>query len=429
MDAPGTKPTLRAALAAAVCTLLAPGARAGLPPVETQSAVLIYSEPGRVSAVETVARTSFELAGDRRLGVRLVFDALTGASANGGVPSRLAQTFTRPSGRGSYVVPPGDTPLDDTFHDTRVAGNVDYDTPLGRLARIDLGANVSSEFDYRSIGLSAILSKDLHLRNTTITAGVSGSFDTVNPVGGVPQPFGAMRTAGQQPIRIGDTREKRILDVLAGVTQVIDRSTLMQFNYSYSRSSGYLTDPYKVLSVVGSPSGSRSGQPIGLENDGYRYEKRPDARTKHGLFWEGRHTPGSDVIGLSYRFLWDDWGVRSHTVEGRYRWAAGEHTYLEPQMRYYRQTAADFYRHSLVEGDPLPRHATADYRLGEMDTMTQGVKIGRVLGRSQEAAVRVQYYRQSGNGSPSDAIGDERQFDLFPTVGAWIGQISYNISF
>lgn len=420
---------VRAALATAVCALLSPAAQAEPPKTEVQSAALVYTEPGRVTAVETVARASRELGGERFVRFRLVFDSLTGASANGAIPSARVQTFTRPSGKGSYQVQPGKTPLDDTFHDTRVAANLDYDWPAGRLARVDLGGSISNEYDYRSIGLSATASRDFNLRNTTVTAGVSGSFDTVNPVGGVPESFAAMRPAGQAPARSGDTRNKRVLDLLAGVTQVVNRSTIVQANYSFSRSSGYLTDPYKLLAVVGAPSGPRAGEPVGLADGGYLYERRPGTRTKHGLYGEARHTPGSDVLAVSYRYLWDDWGLRSHTIEGRYRWFAGEHAFFEPHLRYYLQSAASFHRHSLIEGEALPEHASADYRLGEMDAVTGGLKYGRTIRPNQEAAIRIEYYSQQGDGTPADAIGAERLWDLFPRVDSWIGQISYNISF
>ena len=43
---------------------------------------------------------------------------------------------------------------------------------------------------------------------------------------------------------------KDVLDLLLGFTQVIGPTTVLRVNYSYSDSSGYLNDPYKILSVV-----------------------------------------------------------------------------------------------------------------------------------------------------------------------------------
>lgn len=54
-------------------------------------------------------------------------------------------------------MPPGETPLDPTFLDTRIAFGVDWEMPLDRLARIVWGVNGSGEHDYLSLGLRAEL--------------------------------------------------------------------------------------------------------------------------------------------------------------------------------------------------------------------------------------------------------------------------------
>lgn len=417
--------SIRAALAAAACALVGSGARgAALPPVDVDSAVLFYSEAKRVTAVETVARISKQVGEEKHLRLKLVWDALTGASANGATPADRVQTFTRPSGRGTYRIDPGKTPLDDTFRDTRIAGTLSFETPWRDRNRVALGGNFSTEHDYRSLGLSTVFSRDFNMRNTTATVGVSGSLDTVTPEGGIPVPLAEMRLPGQSQARNGSSDDKRVADLLLGVTQVLNRHSLMQANYAASRSSGYLTDPYKIVSVVDASGGAESGEPVR-----YIYENRPETRFKQSLFLETKYIPGEDVIDLSYRYLWDDWGIRSHTVEARYRWQMGERTFLEPVGRFYRQRAADFHRFSLADGEATPTHVTGDYRLGAMDTMTGGIKLGRSLGDRGELTARVEYYAQMGDGSPAEAIGSQRSHDLFPTVEAVIAQLGCSIKF
>ncbi len=414
---------IRGTLAAAAWALIGSTTNAlDLPPVDVETAVLVYSEPDRVSAMETVTRVSKQLGDERFLRLRLVWDALTGASANGATPASRVQTFTRPSGKGAYQTQPGKTPLDDTFRDTRIAGNLSFEAPWRDRNRFILGGNFSTEHDYRSFGLSGVFSRDFNMRNTTLTLGLSGSLDTVNPEGGVPIPLGEMKPPGQAQSRSASSKDKRVADLLVGVTQILNRSSLIQANYSVSRSSGYLTDPYKIVSVVDGSGGEKTGEPVR-----YIYESRPDTRTKQSLFLESKYTPGFDVIDLSYRYLWDDWGVRSHTVEARYRWQAGERTYLEPQGRFYHQREADFHRFSVVDGSPLPLHVTGDYRLGTMDTVTGGLKVGRTVGGSTEISARIEYYSQMGDGSPSDAIGSQKIHDLFPTVDALIAQLGLSV--
>src|ERR1043165_3944624 len=78
-------------------------------PWELNAAVLYYAESdGRVQAAEPVIMGRKELDDEEYLNLKLVVDALTGATPTGAVPSSLPQTFTRPSGKGSYTIAAGD---------------------------------------------------------------------------------------------------------------------------------------------------------------------------------------------------------------------------------------------------------------------------------------------------------------------------------
>jgi hypothetical protein len=116
-------------------------------------------------------------------------------------------------------------------------------------------------------------------------------------------------------------------------------------------------------------------------------------------------------------------------VDLTYRWNFGNGKYLKPHLRYYDQSAADFYRRYLVDGETLPTHASADYRLGDMQTATYGLTHGRIVGDGHELTLRLEYYVQTGESHPADAIGNLRNFDLFPTVDAFILQVGYSFSF
>ncbi|MCA9728952.1 MAG: DUF3570 domain-containing protein, partial [Candidatus Eisenbacteria bacterium] len=320
---PATKVGIQSSLAAASCALLGQGAAQG---AEVDTAVLTYVEPGRVSAVEAVAQGSKELRNGHILGFKFVYDALTGASANGATPADRVQTFTRPSGQGSYSVDPGKTPLDTTFKDNRFALSGSWNFPVGRLSSATLGTNLSTETDYFSAGLSGSISRDLFLRNTTVSAGFSASADRINPQGGTPDPLTPMiaPTGGGHEGDFrrddeggggpgGPAEHKNVVEGLVGVSQVLDRHTVMQLNYSASHFSGYQTDPYKILSVVAGASATTPGDPVD-----YLYEKRPDNRTKQSLYGEVRRRVGSDVADVSYRYFWDDWGIHSHTIDVHY---------------------------------------------------------------------------------------------------------------
>jgi hypothetical protein len=416
------KPSIRQALALATCTLLgaAPPTRADSPADgwRADGAVLYYSEKDRVTVIEPVVFLKKTRADDSVVNVRLVFDSMTGASPNGATATNAPQTFTSPSSTTSYTTPAGETPLYD-FSDERVAIAVELEKPLNRMRRAVYGVNASVEGDYYSLGASATLLQDFNDKLTTLTAGIAGSYDVVTPEGGTPA---AMQLVNA-PVPPGDDEDegesgesKTIADAIVGVTQVLSRRALTQLNYSVGYASGYLTDPYKVISVVDGATGSTVD---------HRFEGRPDSRLRQSLYWRGVYHFDRDVVHLTYRYFWDDWGIRTHSVDLHYRWELWKGSYLQPHLRYSKQTAADFYQHSLVNTDPVPQYASADYRLGDLLTTTVGLKFGMPVGRNSELSLRVESMKQSGESHPADAIGIQRDYDLFPTVNTTIAQITY----
>lgn len=415
--------SIRGALAAAtysVITGLPPSAHAAdAQPWEFDTALLYYSESDRVNALEPVIRARKPLGDDEFVNLRIVIDSLTGSSANGAIPTTAPQTFTSPSGDRTYTTPANQTPLDPSFLDTRFALNAEWEKPLTKSLRGIFGFNASKEYDYTSVGVSATLAQDFNNRNFTLTGGLSYNSDTVDPVGGAPLGLSAVPTSVGAPKQtLSDSEGKNVTELLLGWTQVISRTTLMQFNYGYGKDSGYLTDPYKLLSVVDGTTGVLAATP-------YLYEKRPDKRARQTLYWRTQHQFTEDVLTTVYRYYWDDWGLKAHTVDLRYRWELGGGHYLQPHLRYAKQNAADFYRYFLVDGQ-TPEFATADYRLGDMTTTTFGIKYGVTLARNREFGARLEYMQQSGDGHPAEAIGVTRNQDLYPTVDALILQLSYS---
>ena len=402
-------------LSAATCTLLGSPAQSADNDWDVDSAILFYAEDNdRIEVVEPVISATKDLGDDESLSMKLVLDSLTGASATGAVPSTIVQTFTRPSGNGTYTVDPNETPLDDTFKDTRVAFSMNWEKPVDRNNRRNLGFNVSNEYDFTSISVNALWQHDTNQKNTTYSYGINIELDDIDPVGGVPEPLTDMLAQDK-----GDSSDtKNIVDLLFGVTQVIDKSSLFQVNLSLSEADGYLTDPYKFVSVVDSVT----GEPIRQ-----LFENRPDSRSRQSLYGEYKKMfSNKDIFTASYRFMTDDWGIDSNTFDFTYRFRLKEGYFIEPHLRWYQQSEADFYRYFQVDGEPVPAEATADYRLGEMDATTVGVKFGKQINDQHIWSVRLEQYVQSGDSSPSEAFGQLAQQDLYPDVEATMVQFNYS---
>ncbi len=410
-----TNKNLRKALVAACGLIGISGATAEA--VEVGSAVMLYKEADRVKVLEGVVNVNHEFSNGKSANFKIVFDTMSGASANGATPASFVQTFTRPSGEGSYQTEIGKTPLDDTFKDGRFALSGGGVLPLNRMTNLSAGLYASSEHDYSSLGLNAAITCDFNKRSTTLALRTSYYHDTISPEGGRPIPLAIMPGIGENQPRLQDDGSKDVMDIGLGWTQVLNRSTIAQLSYTFSKVTGYQTDPYKIVSQVDAVSGNP---------DNYLFENRPEDRARHVVFGKINHHLGRDIVSMSYRFMNDDWGIQSHTVDLTYRWNFSKTKYLRPHFRYYNQGAADFYQRYLVSGEALPESVSADYRLGDMVAYTVGLKHGRTLSNGHNLSFRLEYYLQTGESHPADAVGVLKDYDLYPSVGAIMFQVGYS---
>lgn len=426
--------TAAAKLATATCALLGTAATVPVhaqeePEWEFDTALLYYGEnDNRVQDISLNVLALRNFVDDRVLTLSLGVDTLTGATPIGAMPFNGPQTFTSPSGLAVATRPANEIPLDDTFLDTRVALSANWQQPWGRLNTISAGLSASKEFDYLHLGANFKVSRDFNQRNTTVSFGLALASDELDPIAGAPTPMTPMLDVGDLSNRMGD-QSKDVLDLVLGVTQVINRNLLVQLNYSFSKADGYLNDPFKIVGIVDPTTGDpviRIPTPgVSGPSHEYLFESRPDERTKNSFFGQAKYYMGGKVLDASYRYMTDDWDIDSHTLDLRYRLPVGDRSYLEPHVRYYTQSHADFYRTSLANGSPLPVNASADYRLGEFDAITVGVKYGWKTESDNEWNARLELYSADGSVPGDLLIGNQAGRDIYPDLDAIIFQIGY----
>lgn len=157
-------------------------------------------------------------------------------------------------------------------------------------------------------------------------------------------------------------KSSKAWNLQVGATQVLDRSSTLEASVYAGREAGYLSNHY--LKIV---RDNGSGQNV------LSFEERPDLRHSGGIAL--RHTKAWQddfTTNLWYRFYGDNWGITSHTLEAKAYWAVNEQWRINPVLRLYQQSSANFYR---GYGDSVNTFASTGYgsndaRLGSMRATT-----------------------------------------------------------
>jgi Protein of unknown function (DUF3570) len=137
-----------------------------------------------------------------------------------------------------------------------------------------------------------------------------------------------------------------------GLTQVLNKDALVSADISYTRSTGYMGNPYKGVAIAF----INPDRQLGAPRDGYNstvytlLEQRPEVRNQWNL--GGRYVqyiePFDAALHFDYRFAVDDWGIKSHTFDVDWVQPLGAGWTVTPRIRYYSQDAASFYTPWLV---------------------------------------------------------------------------------
>ena len=409
-------------LSAASCVLLSTHISAESEPWIIDLGVMNYNEQDRNTGVEFLmnAERSLEDGGAFNLSVEL--DVITGATPNGATATNVPQTFTMSSGVGVYSVEANELPADDTHMDTRMALKAALSEPLSPDLNIEYNALISMEFDYLAMAGGVSLAKDLNQKNTTLVGAMNLEYDLVHPVGNIPLPLSTMQPAGSTQPRGVSSESKRIQEYSLGINQVIDRRSLAQLRLTYSEFRGYLSDGYKILSVVDNTNTATLGA-----TQRYIFENRPSRRYMSSLYMAYKKSFSAGILDVNFRHYRDNWSIQSETLELAFKYKLYNQYFVRPGVRLYHQDAAYFYLHS-VKSDVLPvNFASADSRLAKFNAQTYGLEIGKDLAIGRKHSMTFEFYTQRGESHPDDAVGLQRQQDLYPTLKTLVLKYNYAI--
>ncbi|TAL43946.1 MAG: DUF3570 domain-containing protein [Methylovulum sp.] len=234
-------------------------------------------------------------------------------------------------------------------------------------ASLNVGGGFSREHDYMSRYFNTNLSLDLNNKLTTLNYGASFAFDEIEPS---PSPWNA------QPI--GFKRSKTSQQYLLGVSQIIDKDSLLQSNMTFAYHTGYMSDPYKVVAFY------NADQPLLFGGVLYANAIKADKRPEEKFQWAWltqyvRHFGqfNDAALHIDYRFSTDDWGVNAHTAEFSWYQPIGAGWQLVPRFRYYSQDRADFYQ--AVGLNRKASFYSSDYRLADFGAISSGIKLSKEI--------------------------------------------------
>lgn len=238
-----------------------------------------------------------------------------------------------------------------------------------------LGVAISSEPDYRSRVVSTGVSFQTPDRNTTFSLGAGHAEDRILPL--------------RRGVRVESN--KRVTDMLLGVTQVLTPVDIVQLNLTHAYGRGDYSDPYKL------------------------FDKRPDVRRQTAVLarWNHHFRGPEATLRLSARDYRDSFDIRSRTYSAEWVQTLPGGLSISPLWRTYRQTAASFYSPpdpSDLEALRIPPGLipgrsilSFDQRLSAFTARTAGLRLAWKVNANWTTDLRVERYRQRSNETPFDA--------------------------
>jgi Protein of unknown function (DUF3570) len=194
-----------------------------------------------------------------------------------------------------------------------------------------------------------------------------------------------------------------------GLSQILDQNSLLSVDLNYNRSTGYLGNPYKLVYIffrdefTSLPPGffATSG------NSNAFLEVRPDERNLFNWhFGLDRYIEPLDAaLHFNYNFAHDDWGINAHTFEADWVQPLGAGWSVTPRIRYYSQSAADFYTTGIFTSFQyddlnriiLPKSYSSDQRLSGFGTLSGGLTLAKQFSKGISLETGFEYYTHQGS--------------------------------
>ena len=182
----------------------------------------------------------------------------------------------------------------------------------------------STEHDYSSKTFASNISFPFAKKNTVFQIGYAGNWDKVFP----------------------DNRfwikDRTTQSVNLGVSQILSKNLIGQLDFSFININGYMLDGYQVVRIING-STFQNLEPIA-----------PDKRVRKAL--GGKLNYGvsrKSTLQFGYRYYWDTWDIKSHTIEAGYKSHLSEAVNFSLDLRQYFQAKAYFFKPEYLTPEPF----------------------------------------------------------------------------
>jgi Protein of unknown function (DUF3570) len=205
---------------------------------------------------------------------------------------------------------------------------------------ITMAIGASDEPDYSTHSMSLDIAQETFGGMTTVNVGFTRAADDVSKTGD--NSFSDEATHWQYR---------------AGVTQILTPRWLASVNFEAISDSGYLGNAYRVARVFGAavPENvprTRSSRAVKVRAIGAMDQR--------------------DAVRAEYRYFWDNWDIKAHTLEAGYSRYLGESFLADAFVRYYSQTGALFYSDN---AQTETTYVSRNRQLSDFDNVVIGGKL------------------------------------------------------
>jgi hypothetical protein len=235
---------------------------------------------------------------------------------------------------------------------------------------------LSHEPDYLANSAALAGQVELAQRTVTLSGRLFGALDRVGRAGD---------DLFREPLRTGGA--------LVGATFVLGRTTLLSLAYELRGALGYMASPYRFVAIGGDAGVCGEATPFCLP------EVHPRRRVRHAGVVRLRQALGRRVsVGALYRFYYDSWRLRSHTLALDLAVMPARGAVLALEYRAYAQSGAFFYRARYLSPEPggyftrdRELSSLGSHRLALHGTYTRPLRRGALDLGLLAAGTRIEY--------------------------------------